>query len=85
MSPGAKQAVIRALLPELDRLEVLVDYGSMRMRELSAERGIKWEALSDAERQDLVDAWLHETQSASWPPRIGLSLRRRRSSAGWPR
>ncbi len=65
MSPGAKQAVIRALLPELDRLEVLVDYGSTRMRELSAQRGIKWDALADAERQDLIDAWLHETQSAS--------------------
>ena len=65
LSPGAKQAVIRALLPELDRLEVMVDYGAMRMRELCAQRGIDWDTLSEAERQKLVDSWLHETQGSS--------------------
>jgi hypothetical protein len=60
LSPSAKQQVIRTLLPELDRLEALVDYGGQRVRSLCAQRGVNWEALSDAEREALIDAWLHE-------------------------
>jgi hypothetical protein len=52
------------LLPELDRLEMLVDYGGQRIRELCKQRGIHWDSLSDAEREALIDAWLHEPSSA---------------------
>jgi hypothetical protein len=34
LSPVAKQAVLKALVPRLDELEALVDYGSQRVRAL---------------------------------------------------
>ena len=34
LSPTAKQSVLRALVPHLDELDALVDYGSQRMRAL---------------------------------------------------
>jgi hypothetical protein len=60
LSPQTKQAVLRALIPELDELEALMDYGSQRMRQLCAERGVDWDSLSEDERQQLVDKLLHE-------------------------
>jgi hypothetical protein len=61
LSPRAKQNVLKALVPDLDELNRLVDYGSQRMRQLCAERGIDWDNLTEEERQRLVDEWLHET------------------------
>ena len=60
LPPAAKQSVLRALISGLDDLESLVDYGSERIRELCARRGIDWDKLSDDERQRLVDDLLHE-------------------------
>lgn len=62
LSPQAKHDVLKALVPELDELNELVDYGSQRMRQLCAERGIDWDTLTEEERQRLVDEWLHETE-----------------------
>jgi hypothetical protein len=59
LSPSGKQAVLRALIPEIDRLDALVDYGSRRMRQLCTERGLDWDSLSEEERQQLVDDLLH--------------------------
>ncbi|GAB4543566.1 MAG: hypothetical protein Kow0063_36820 [Anaerolineae bacterium] len=61
LSPQTKQAVLRVLIPELDKLEVLVDYGTERMRQLCAARGMDWDSLSEEERQQLIDELLHET------------------------
>jgi predicted Fe-S protein YdhL (DUF1289 family) len=61
MSPDAKQAIIKALLPELDRLELLVDYGEARMREICRQRGLDWNSLSEAERQAFIDTLFHES------------------------
>jgi hypothetical protein len=61
LSPKAKLDVLRALVPELDRLDALVDYGSQHMRQWCAERGIDWDGLSGDERQELVDKLLHES------------------------
>jgi hypothetical protein len=61
LSPRAKQNVLKALVPDLDELNRLVDYGSQRMRQLCAEHSIDWDNLSEEERQDLVDEWLHGT------------------------
>jgi hypothetical protein len=61
LSPSSKRNVLRALLPELDELNSLVDYGSQRIHQLCAERGIDWDTLSEDERQHLVDEWLHRT------------------------
>jgi hypothetical protein len=60
LSPVAKQAVLKALVPRLDELEALVDYGSQRVRALCAERGLDWDALTEDERQQLIDELLHE-------------------------
>jgi hypothetical protein len=60
LSPQTKQAVLRVLIPELDELEALVDYGSQRMRQICSERGLDWDSLSENERQQLVDELLHE-------------------------
>jgi hypothetical protein len=61
LSPQTKQAVLRVLIPELDELEALVDYGSQQMRQICAERGLDWDSLSEDERQQLVDELLHRT------------------------
>jgi hypothetical protein len=60
LSPAGKRAVLDALIPHLDRLEVLVGDGSERMRTICAERGLDWDALGEGERARLVDDMLHE-------------------------
>ena len=60
LSPPAKQTVLKSLIPEMDVLEALVDYGSQRMRELCARRGLEWARMTEDERQRLVDELLHE-------------------------
>jgi hypothetical protein len=60
LSPASKQEVLRVLIPELDELEALVDYGDQRIRAICAERGIDWNALNDEERQRLIDEILHQ-------------------------
>ena len=58
MSPEAKRAVLRTLIPRLDEFEELVARGSERMRVLCARRGLDWDSLS--EREELIDELLHE-------------------------
>lgn len=60
MSPKAKQEVLRALIPRLDEFEALVDYGSHRIRALSAERGLDWDGMPEEERERLIDDLLHQ-------------------------
>ena len=61
LSPVAKRSVLRALIPRLDELEALVDYGDQRVRVLCAERGLDWDSLTEDERERLIDELLHET------------------------
>jgi hypothetical protein len=61
LSPEAKLDVLRILVPKLDELEALVDYGSRRMRDLAAARGIDWDGLTESEREHLIDKLLHES------------------------
>ena len=61
LSPEAKLDVLRILVPKLDELEALVSYGSQRMRDLAATRGIDWDGLTESEREHLVDELLHES------------------------
>jgi hypothetical protein len=60
LSPTAKRAVLLVLIPGLQELDSLVDYGGQRMRELCAERGLDWDSLGEEERLHLVDELLHE-------------------------
>lgn len=38
LSPAAKQSVLKALIPQLDELDTLVDQGSQRMRAMCRAR-----------------------------------------------
>lgn len=60
LSPDARYSVLKALIPHLDEFEALVDYGTQRARELCAQRGLDWNRMSEAERQQWVDRLLHE-------------------------
>ncbi len=60
LSPRAKHKVLQALVPDLDELDRLVNYGRQRMQQLCAERGIDWIDLDEEKRQRLVEEWLHE-------------------------
>jgi len=60
ISPAAKRAVLRTLIPQLDELEYLVDYGNQQIRALCVERGLDWDGMSEDEREQLIDELLHE-------------------------
>jgi predicted Fe-S protein YdhL (DUF1289 family) len=60
MSPESKHKVLRALIPRLDALEALVDYGSERIRALCSGRGLNWDSMSEQERERLIDELLHD-------------------------
>jgi hypothetical protein len=60
LSPANKRTVLRALIPALDDYEVLVTYGSERARAAAAQRGLDWETLTNPQREELIDAILHE-------------------------
>jgi len=62
ISPAAKQAVLRTLIPRLDEFENLVD---RRMYALCAKRGLDWDSLTEDERQQLIDELLHEKESGA--------------------
>jgi hypothetical protein len=63
MSPEAKHEVLRALIPRLDALEALVDYGGERIRALCTERGLDWDGMAEQERERLIDELLHEGEA----------------------
>lgn len=60
LSPSAKKSVLRALIPEMDTLDEIVQYGDQRIRALCTKRGIDWDTLSEQERESLIDELLHE-------------------------
>ena len=60
ISPAAKLAILRTLIPQLDELEDLVDYGNQQIRALCAERGLDWDSMNEDEREQLIDELLHE-------------------------
>lgn len=63
LTPSGKHALLRALIPDLDDLDRLVDYGDQRMRAIASERGVAWETLADDERMQLIDDLAHEDRS----------------------
>jgi len=60
ISPAAKRAVLRTLIPHLNELEDLVDYGNQQIRALCAQRGLDWASMSEDEREQLIGELLHE-------------------------
>lgn len=65
LSPEAKRAVLRSLIPRFDEFESLVDYGERQALAICAERGLDWNSLNEREREQLVDDLLHEGQDKS--------------------
>jgi len=61
LTPSAKRSVLRALIPDMNELDQLVQYGNHRIRAISARRGVDWDSLNEQERQELIDQILHET------------------------
>ncbi len=62
LSPAVKQSLLRALIPEMDSLEQLLQYGDERIREVAAQRGMDWGNLSEHQREKLIDDILHEAK-----------------------
>lgn len=60
LTPSGKQALLQHLIPEMEALDRLVDYGDSRIRAICADRGIDWDLLSEDERMQLLDELLHE-------------------------
>ena len=40
--------------------EARIDYSETQLRQLCAERGLDWDAMSEAERENFVDDLIHE-------------------------
>ncbi len=59
LSPAGKQAVLRALIPRLERSDSLMEHGEKRARELAKARGLHWDHLNEDEREGLIDDLLH--------------------------
>lgn len=60
LSPSVKQSLLRALIPEMDSLEQLLQYGNQRIREIAAQRGMDWDSLNEEKREKLINDILHE-------------------------
>ncbi|MDO8753443.1 MAG: hypothetical protein Q7J80_06080 [Anaerolineales bacterium] len=60
LSPSVKQSVLRALIPDMDALEQLLQYGDERIRDIAARRGMDWNSLNEQQREKLIDEILHE-------------------------
>jgi len=56
----SKRKILVKLLGDLGELEEIIDSNQERMRVLCRERGLDWDALSEKEREDLVDQIIHE-------------------------
>jgi len=60
LSPSIKQSLLRVLIPEMDSLEQLLQYGNERIREIAAQRGMNWDDLNEQQRETLINHILHE-------------------------
>ena len=60
LSPTVKQSLLRVLIPEMDTLEQMLQYGDQRIRDIASHRGINWDSLDERQREKLIDDILHE-------------------------
>jgi len=60
LSDRARREALRRLLPSAAWLEQVVDRNRSRIEALARERGLDWSALTEDEREALVDDVLHE-------------------------
>jgi hypothetical protein len=60
LSPRARQEAVRRLVAGASTLERIIGTLQPRIIEVARQRGLNWAALSDEERERLVDDILHE-------------------------
>ncbi len=60
LSPTVKKSLLRVLIPEMDSLEQLLEYGDDRIRAIALQRGMDWDRLNEEQREKLVNDILHE-------------------------
>ena len=60
LSLKARREAVRRLIAGASTLDRIVDTLQPRIAEVARQRGLNWAALSDEERERLVDAMLHE-------------------------
>lgn len=61
LSPQGRRKVLQTLIAvDTSRFEKIVGYGETKIREICIAKGINWDALSDEERQQVVDDLLHQ-------------------------
>ena len=60
LSPEAKHAVLRILIPQMDETDRVIEHGNRTLRALCRARGLEWDELTESERERLIDDILHE-------------------------
>jgi len=60
LPPEAKKSLLRKLLLGLGELEAMIERNEPKFAELCQERGLDFYALSEEERESLLDDILHE-------------------------
>ena len=61
LPPVAKRQVLMTLASDgRQAREARIDRNELRLRHLSAQRGLDWDTLTEDEREAFVDALLHE-------------------------
>ena len=64
LSPERKQGVVLALAEDAQgRRQDRMEYAEARLRRVCAERGRDWDKMDAQEREDFVDALVHEARS----------------------
>ena len=60
LSPTARREAVRRLLPSAGYLERAIERNLPRIEALARDRGLDWNALSEQQREQLVDEILHD-------------------------
>ena len=60
LSPQARRQAIQRLLPSAAYLERAIERNRPRMEALAKQRGLDWNALTEDQKEQLIDQLLHE-------------------------
>ncbi len=60
LSPAGRREALRRLLPSAAWLDQAVERNRPRIEAIARERGLDWAALSEEQRERLIDQILHE-------------------------
>lgn len=60
LSPQARREALKRLLPTAAYLERAIERNRPRIEALARQRGLDWNALTDDQKEQLVDELLHQ-------------------------